>query len=457
MSYNSNYRPRSSDHYNSRPRQGYQSSRPKNTYNNRYQDQSQHHHSSSPSSSSSSSSYTQRKRTGTYNSYQSRQNVYSQHSSRYTQDNQFQLWMGDLDSNWTEEAIDYIWASLVEKPVSVKIIRDKLNPTKPGYCFVTFNNQKSVDLAMQRNGQPVPSSNKYFKLNYASGGGHGGGQSRHAASGGDSSNDFSMFVGDLGHEVSEALLFNKFNHKYPNQIKHVKVIIDPTTKKSKGFGFVRFLNGEALNRALQEMNGVEIGSKAIRVGLASGASVDIQKGPTSSQGTVDYRRVVVPQPQPDLNQYTDYDNTSLVIKGLASKFTERELEMYFIGFGDLIHCKLSSDFQTGYIKYYLRSSAESAILYMHGSTINDCRLTINWGKPDESETTTSYEKSSKPPLIFYSNEYNNIRLDKLDKEQVSTAIAQRLDGSEIKSINQTNQLYIQSKLNRDKILNSSLY
>ncbi|RLV93349.1 Meiosis-specific serine/threonine-protein kinase MEK1 [Spathaspora sp. JA1] len=415
MSYqNSNYRPRSSDHYTPRSRQGYQSSTQKSTYNNfnRY-DQQQHH----SSSSSSSSSYAPRKRQP-YTP--SRQSVYTQHSSRYAQEPiQFQLWMGDLDNSWTEESIDHIWTSLVEKPKSVKIIRDRLNPMKSGYCFVTFHNQKAVDLAIQRNGQPVPSSNKYFKLNHASGAHGTSSTNRHSGTASSSENDFSMFVGDLGNEVSEALLFNKFNHKYPNQIKQVKVIIDPTTKKSKGFGFVRFLAGDVLNRALQEMNGVEIGSKAIRVGLASGSSLDMSKPGADGTGRttiqkLDYKRVVVPQPQPELNQYTDANNTRLVITGLASKFTEQELELFFIGFGDLLSCKISSDFQIGYIKYYLRSSAEAAILNMQGCVINDCRLAINWASSDDETATTTYEKSTTPPLIFYSSEYDNVRLDKLD-------------------------------------------
>ena len=53
-------------------------------------------------------------------------------------------------------------------------------------------------------------------------------------------NDFRVFCGDLGNEVSDEVLATAFK-KYPSFVK-AKVIRDKRTLKSKGFGFVSFLS-----------------------------------------------------------------------------------------------------------------------------------------------------------------------------------------------------------------------
>lgn len=67
-----------------------------------------------------------------------------------------------------DRRMDYgIVTKLVSKPQQVKLMRDRLNPLKASYCFVTFKDQESVDLAIQRNGQKVPDSYRTFKLNHS--------------------------------------------------------------------------------------------------------------------------------------------------------------------------------------------------------------------------------------------------------------------------------------------------
>jgi RNA recognition motif-containing protein len=47
-----------------------------------------------------------------------------------------------------------------------------------------------------------------------------------------------------------------------------KIITDPLTKVSKGYGFVKFMNLEEANKALIEMNGQLLGDKVIKVSQA---------------------------------------------------------------------------------------------------------------------------------------------------------------------------------------------
>lgn len=51
-------------------------------------------------------------------------------------------------------------------------------------------------------------------------------------------NDFRIFCGDLGNEVSDELLAKAFR-KYPS-FQKAKVIREARTNKSKGYGFVSF-------------------------------------------------------------------------------------------------------------------------------------------------------------------------------------------------------------------------
>ena len=69
-----------------------------------------------------------------------------------------------------------------------------------------------------------------------------------------SADDYRVFVGDLGHEVNDDMLFRSFVG-FPSLLK-ARVIRDKITKKSRGYGFVSFKDGQDYLRAMREMNGV---------------------------------------------------------------------------------------------------------------------------------------------------------------------------------------------------------
>lgn len=65
--------------------------------------------------------------------------------------------------------------------------------------------------------------------------------------------DFRLFCGDLGNEVTDDTLARAFN-KYPS-FQKAKVIRDKRSNKTKGFGFVSFKDPNDFTRAMREMNG----------------------------------------------------------------------------------------------------------------------------------------------------------------------------------------------------------
>lgn len=70
--------------------------------------------------------------------------------------------------------------------------------------------------------------------------------------------DFRIFVGDLGNDVNDDLLARTFS-KYPSFMK-ARVIRDKWTKKAKGYGFVSFKDPHDFMQAMREMNGEYTGA-----------------------------------------------------------------------------------------------------------------------------------------------------------------------------------------------------
>jgi len=75
--------------------------------------------------------------------------------------------------------------------------------------------------------------------------------------------DHRIFVGDLGNEVNDIVLFQAFS-KYPSAQK-AKVVRDKRSGKSRGFGFVSFSDPGDFAQALKEMNGKYIGNRPCKL------------------------------------------------------------------------------------------------------------------------------------------------------------------------------------------------
>jgi len=75
--------------------------------------------------------------------------------------------------------------------------------------------------------------------------------------------DFRIFCGDLGNEVTDEMLSNAFS-KYGSFLR-AKVIRDKRTGKTKGYGFVSFSDPMEFIKALNEMNGKYIGNRPVKL------------------------------------------------------------------------------------------------------------------------------------------------------------------------------------------------
>lgn len=194
------------------------------------------------------------------------------------------LWMGDLDPWLDENAIKNLWYQILNKQVTVKIIKPRVSKpdmnylglSHSGYCFVEFQSFDDAQQALSLNGQLLPdiampsqqsfprnpdNQKKYFRLNWASG--------ATLSAPIIQTPEYSLFVGDLSASTTEAHLLAFFQKKFPNSIKTVRVMTDPVSGKSRCFGFVRFTDDRERQQALVEMNGAWFGGRPLRVALAT--------------------------------------------------------------------------------------------------------------------------------------------------------------------------------------------
>lgn len=145
--------------------------------------------------------------------------------------------------------------------VSIKIIRNKITGQPEGYGFVEFVSHAAAERVLQTyNGTPMPGTEQNFRLNWAS---FGIGEKRP-----DASPEHSIFVGDLAPDVTDYLLQETFRSQYPS-VRGAKVVTDPNTGRSKGYGFVKFLDENERNRAMTEMNGVFCSTRPMRISAAT--------------------------------------------------------------------------------------------------------------------------------------------------------------------------------------------
>lgn len=225
--------------------------------------------------------------------------------------------------------------------------------------------------------------------------------------------EHSIFVGDLGPEVNEFVLVSLFQNRFPS-CKSAKIMTDPITGVSRGYGFVRFSDQQDQERALREMQGVYCGNRPMRVSAATpktnrqgGAQ---QSGPMNMPGGQPgpmggmYAMGGAPmgyygQPQP-MNQFTDPNNTTVFVGGLSGYVTEDELRSFFQGFGEITYVKIPPGKGCGFVQFVQRHAAEMAINQMQGYPIGNSRVRLSWGRSQNNSgpAGTPYRPAPPPPV-----------------------------------------------------------
>jgi RNA recognition motif-containing protein len=75
-----------------------------------------------------------------------------------------------------------------------------------------------------------------------------------------------IYVGNLSYSLSESELRDAFSGF--GEVSSVKVLMDRETGRSRGFGFVEMPNQSEAEAAVAQLNGKEVGGRALRVNEA---------------------------------------------------------------------------------------------------------------------------------------------------------------------------------------------
>ncbi|KAE8996415.1 hypothetical protein PR001_g18922 [Phytophthora rubi] len=259
------------------------------------------------------------------------------------------LWMGDIQMHWDEAFIASLFASAAEQPV-IKLIRDKVTGYPAGYGFLEFPTQRGAQQVLETfNGQVIPNTMHRFRMNWGAGG-------RRI----ETSDDHSIFVGDLAPDVTDELLLGTFSARFTS-VRGAKVVMDPVTRVSKGFGFVRFGSKEEADQALQTMNGVYCSSRPMRVSVATERSKSRQQGvfgAAEEEGA----------------------NTTVFVGGLDPSTTEDELRARFGALGEIVSVKVPPGRGCGFVQYTSKEAAEVAITQMNGTVVSGVKVRCAWGR-----------------------------------------------------------------------------
>lgn len=259
----------------------------------------------------------------------------------------------------------------------VKVIRQRPSGQHAGYGFVEFSNQFEAQHILNTfNNMPISQhpQGKCFRLNWASHGltGKGGHNTPEQAGG---IPEYSLFVGDLAADVTDYQLMMAFGSHYPS-VRSAKVMIDPATGMSKGYGFVKFGDDEEKNRAMKEMNGAFISTRQVRCSTAqkkSEMASNQKRNHPDTMGKGD-----------DHSGANDPSNTTIFVGGLDATIKEPMLQHAFGGFGQLVYVRVPPGKACGFVQFAERSSAEAALRDMQGYQINMCRLRVSWGRANQN-------------------------------------------------------------------------
>ncbi|KAF6142796.1 hypothetical protein GIB67_002660 [Kingdonia uniflora] len=147
-----------------------------------------------------------------------------------------------------------------------------------------------------------------------------------------------IFVGDLGSDVTDAILQETFGSKFPS-VKGAKVVIDATTDRSKGYGFMRFGDDNERSQALTEMNGAYCSNRPMYINVATPrkpseyqqqSQAVVLGGEYGSNGASSQ------------NFQTDEDsnNTTIFVGGLDASIIDEDLRRQFSQFGKIVSVKI---------------------------------------------------------------------------------------------------------------------
>ncbi|CAO2830279.1 unnamed protein product [Amaranthus hypochondriacus] len=178
-------------------------------------------------------------------------NLLGQHSAERNQD--ATAYVGNLEAQVTEELL---WELFVQAGpvVNVYVPKDRVTNLHQGYGFVEFRSEEDADYAIKVLNM-IKLYGKPIRVNKAS-------QDKKSLDVG-----ANLFVGNLDPDVDEKLLYDTFS-AFGVIVTNPKIMRDPETGNSRGFGFISYDSFDASDAAIEAMNGQYLCNRQITVSYA---------------------------------------------------------------------------------------------------------------------------------------------------------------------------------------------
>ncbi|XP_066435111.1 polyadenylate-binding protein 1-like [Eleutherodactylus coqui] len=159
----------------------------------------------------------------------------------------------------------------------------------------------------------------------------------------------SLYIGDLQYDVTEAMLYEKFNPV--GSILSIRVCRDRITHQSLGYGYINFQELVDAERALDTMNFEDMNGKQMRI-------MWCQRDPSLRKSGVG----------------------NIFIKNLDKCIDSKLLYDTFSAFGNILSCKVACDDNGskgyGFVHFETQESAQKAIDSLNGMILNNQKVFI---------------------------------------------------------------------------------
>uniref|UniRef100_A0A8C1N4Q4 Polyadenylate-binding protein n=1 Tax=Cyprinus carpio TaxID=7962 RepID=A0A8C1N4Q4_CYPCA len=265
------------------------------------------------------------------------------------------VFIKNLDKSIDNKAL-YDTFSAFGNILSCKVVCDE-NGSK-GYAFVHFETQDAADRAIEKMNGMLLNDRKVFVGRFKSR------KEREAEMGAKAKEFTNVYIKNFGEDMDDQRLKELFD-KYGKTLS-VKVMTDPTGK-SRGFGFVSYEKHEDANKAVEEMNGMELNGKTVFVGRA-------QK---KMERQAELKRKFEQLKQERISRY---QGVNLYIKNLDDTIDDEKLRKEFSPFGSITSAKVmledgrSKGF--GFVCFSSPEEATKAVTEMNGRIVGSKPLYV---------------------------------------------------------------------------------
>jgi len=197
----------------------------------------------------------------------------------------------------------------------------------------------------------------------------------------------SLYVGDLGEDCTEAMLFEKFSKAGP--VLSIRVCRDMITRQSLGYAYVNFQQPGDAERALESMNFDVLKGRAIRIMWS-------QRDPSLRRSGVG----------------------NVFIKNLDKSIDNKAMFDTFSAFGQILSCKVATDPRGeskgyGFVHFETERAALNAIEKVSGMLLNSKKVFVGKFIPRAEREKEMGEKAKQFRNVYLKNFGEELDDDKL--------------------------------------------